>query len=257
MIATLFLFSTALLNTRPAPVFADVRIGNSGPYRFLVDTGAQTTLIDPRLAGTLHLQPEFRVEIVTQNSKKSSPGTVARDFYIGDRALPPSEVIFFDLAEARRLDPAVRGVLGVNALAGLDFTLAPARGRFELTTGRTAGQALPFSVIEGRIAVKARMGSEILTLILDSGATHVVLFRTPAAMAKTKSLAATYGTIEGARRTLATTWTDDMFFGDMRVPTLPAAIVEQQMEGVDGLLPASVFQTVHIDRARGEVVLTR
>ena len=46
-IGTLILLSSSLLNTQPAPVFADIRIGANGPYRFLVDTGAQTSLIDP------------------------------------------------------------------------------------------------------------------------------------------------------------------------------------------------------------------
>ncbi len=58
-ISALLLFSSSLLNTKPAPVFADVRIGTEGAYRFLVDTGAETSLIDPKLAATLHLKPEF------------------------------------------------------------------------------------------------------------------------------------------------------------------------------------------------------
>ena len=65
VIAGLLLLSSALLNTKPSPVFADVSIGKQGPYRFLVDTGAQTSLIDPKLAAELRLKPEFRVEVVT------------------------------------------------------------------------------------------------------------------------------------------------------------------------------------------------
>ena len=60
IIGTVILLSSALLNMKPAPVFADIHIGANGPYRFLVDTGAETSLIDPELAATLRLKPEFR-----------------------------------------------------------------------------------------------------------------------------------------------------------------------------------------------------
>jgi predicted aspartyl protease len=255
MLAVVVLLSSSLLTTKPAPVFADIHIGAKGPYRFLVDTGAQTSLIDPKLAAALGLKPEFRVDVVTQNSAQLSPGTRARNLYIGQRALAETELMFYDVSEARRLDPTVRGVLGVNALAGFDFTLSPATGRLELTADRPSGEVVPFYWIEGRIGLKARMGSEILTLVLDSGSSHVILFRTPAAMLKTTSLASTFGTLDGARQTVPTTWTADMFFDRLRVPMLPAAIVERKATQADGLLPASIFQKIHVDRTRGEVVL--
>jgi predicted aspartyl protease len=257
IVGTLVLLSSSLLNTKPAPVFVDIHIGADGPYRFLVDTGAQTSVIDPTLAAVLGLKPEFRVDVFTPISVQPSPGTKVRNLHIGETTLPETELVFYDIAEARRLDPKVRGVLGVNALAGLDFTLSPSNGRLELTDDRPQGEVVPFFPIEGRIGLKARMGSEMLTLILDSGSTHIVLFRTPVAMAKTRSLASTFGSLDGARRTVPTTWTADMFFDRLRVPMLPAAIVERKATAADGLLPASVFQKIHVDRKRGELVLVR
>lgn len=257
MVALVVLLSTSLLNAKPAPILADVRIGQSGPYRFLVDTGAQTSLIDPKLAAFLGLNAEFRVDVITQAGAQRAPGMKARNLSIGTRALPETELVFYDVAEARHLDRAVRGVLGVNALAGFDFTLSPATRHMELTAVLPDGDVIPFYPIEGRIGLKARMGSEVLTLVLDSGSTHIVLFRTPAAMAKTKSLASTFGNIDGARQTFPTTWTADMFFDRLRVPMLPAAIAERKAAQEDGLLPASVFDKVHVDWARSEVVLVQ
>jgi predicted aspartyl protease len=255
IIGTLILLSSSLLNTKPAPVFAEIHIGADGPYRFLVDTGAQTSLIDSKLAATLRLQPQFRIHIITQNGAQLSPGIKVRNLSIGGRELPETELIIYDIAEARRLDPTVRGVLGVNALSAFDFTLSPLTGNLDLTAERPDGEVVPFYAVEGRIGLKAQMGSETLTLILDSGSTHVVLFRTPQAMAKTKSLNSTFGTIDGARQTVPTTWTEDMFFDRLRVPMVPAAIVQRKATQADGLLPASVFQKIHVDRTRGEVVL--
>src|SRR6476646_11676892 len=101
VIAGFLLFSSALLNVKPLPIFADVSIGTEGPYRFLVDTGSQTSLIDPELAARLDLKPQFRVEIVTQNSTHLSPGLKVNSLRIGEKRLGPTELVFQDLRETR------------------------------------------------------------------------------------------------------------------------------------------------------------
>jgi hypothetical protein len=134
----------------------------------------------------------------------------------------------------------------------------PRGGRFDAVPKRPPGEAVPFERIEDRIAIKAQMGRESLTLILDSGATHIVLFRTPEAMTKTPAIPATFGTIEGARTTLPTCWTADMAFTKkLKFGTLPAAIVTRPGTQVDGLLPTSLFKAIYVDHVRSEVVLVR
>ncbi|HUA63464.1 MAG TPA: aspartyl protease family protein [Verrucomicrobiae bacterium] len=251
-------FSAAMLAVKPSPVYADVFIGTNGPYRFLVDTGAQTSRIDPKLAEKLNLAPEYRVEVVTQNSSRLLPAAVLKTLHIGKTARMPLEVVFDDPVEAKRLDGGVRGVLGINALAGADFTLSPGLHRLDLDGARPDGESLPLRRIEDLITIPARMGRETLTLILDSGANHVILFHTPEAMAKSPAVKTTLSTIDGARNVVPTCWTADMFFtNSLRVGTLPAAIVTSRGARADGLLPASVFKTIYVDQTRGEVVLVR
>lgn len=257
-ISSLFLLFSGVIQTTPNPICADVYIGSQGPYRFLVDTGAETSLMDSKLADELSLQPEFRVEMITQHGASLVPGANLRTLRVAQQALPQTEVVFVDIAEARRVAPSVRGVLGLNALSGFDFTLSPPSGRLDLTATRPAGEVVPFSRVEGRIALRTQMGRESLTLILDSGSTHVVLFRTPAAMAKTRSVSGTFTTLDGARSVVPTVWTADMVFTDrLRVGMLPAAVVERKETQVEGLLPASVFKQIHVDQTRGELVLVR
>jgi predicted aspartyl protease len=252
-ILPLVLLSASLLNVKPCPVFAEVMIGTAGPYRFVVDTGAQTSLIDAKLAVELGLKADHRVAIVTMNSERPRPAAKVSSLRVGRVELPATELVFDDLA-----NKDVRGLLGLNALAGLDFELLPKKGRLELAAVRPAGEALPMRRVENRIAVEARMGSETLTLILDSGATNLVLFRTPDAMAKTDSLAASFSTVEGMRKVLPTTWSSDMVFGaGLKVGMAPAAIVARPGTQADGLLPASMFKAVYVDQERGEVVLVR
>src|SRR5207245_2563500 len=98
--------------------------------------------------------------------------------------------IFQDIGQARTLDPAVRGILGANALTALNFTLSTATRSLDPAADPPDGERVPFYRLEGRIALKVRMAKEVLKLILDSGSNHVVLFRTPAAMAKTAPISA-------------------------------------------------------------------
>ena len=55
-----------------------VRVSGTGPYRFLVDTGSQTSLIDPVLGTRLRLQPTFRVELMTQSTTRLRPALCPR-----------------------------------------------------------------------------------------------------------------------------------------------------------------------------------
>src|SRR6185312_1661365 len=129
LIAGILLFSSSMLNVKPSPVFADVSIGNKGPYRFLVDTGSQTSFIDQKLAAQLKLKPDFRVDIITQNSAARLPALKLDTLSTGHTRLREVELVFSDLAGSRRLDPSIQGVLGLNALNGLDFALTPHAGK--------------------------------------------------------------------------------------------------------------------------------
>jgi hypothetical protein len=127
MFIALLLLSPALLNTKPSPVFANVSIGESGPYRFLVDTGSQISLIDPKLADKLKLKAEFRVPIVTQNTTRLLPGRKMNTLRIGQHALSEVEVVWHDLDEACRFDASVMGVLGIERSDKLRFRALAAR----------------------------------------------------------------------------------------------------------------------------------
>lgn len=87
------------------------------------------------------------------------------------------------------------------------------------------------------------MGGETLTLILNSGASHVALFHLPEAMARTPPIVSVFTTLEGARSAVPTCWTAEMSFSaGLRIGALPAATVIRKDTIVDGLLPAAVFR---------------
>jgi hypothetical protein len=197
------------------------------------------------------------VERVTLHGSQLVPGMKTKNIRLGTRPLPEAELLIHELAEARRIAPSISGILGMSALASFNFTLLPGTNRLDHGSPRPEGQSVPFRRLEsGRIAVTARMGSEPLTLILDSGSTNVVLFGLPAAMAKTPPVPSVIATLEGARSAVPTRWTRDLFFGDqLRLGMLPAAIVERDNRKAQGLLPASAFRKIYVDQSRNELVL--
>lgn len=247
-----------VIPTKVTLITTSVFIGDRGPYRFVVDTGSQSTMIEPELAEELRLTPEFQVEMVNLHGSHFAPGTHLDSLRSGGRSLGRVEVLFADVPEAKRLDPQVRGVIGANALGAADFLLSASEGRMQTGVMRPEGEAVPFDIVEGRIVVKGRMGKESLSFVLDSGASHMVLFRLPAVMLKTPPVEATVRTLDGARSVAATTWSAELVFsGKLRLPTLPAAVVPRAGAPVDGLLPVAAFQRVFVDQARREVVLVR
>lgn len=238
---------------------AQVNVGAHGPYPFLVDTGAEVTLVDTALAETLQWKPQFRTELVNVNGSRLVPGLRANGLRVDGHAVDSLEILIDDPVAARRRAPAIRGVLGANALRRFDFLLSTAESSLAVGTGqRPAGEAIPFAEVDGRIMLRTRMGQEPLRLVLDSGANHIVLFKTPAAMAGVRPVASQVTTMDGARQAAATTWTAEIKFSDrLKLGTKPAAVIHRQRDGVDGLMPASLFRKVFVDRHRNEVVLVQ
>ena len=259
------LFAVAVLafgtiSTKVFPVTTEVYVGGQGPYLFLVDTGSETTMMDRALAASLGLRPTFQTEIVSVTGSRFAPGATLEGVRAGGADIPPVEVVFDDPVQARQVVPGVRGVLGINALRQVSFLLAPRDGVIRIggDVARPAdGVAVPMREVEGRVVIGARMGREPLSLVLDSGANHVVLFRMPEAMARTSPVSSTVTTLDGARQAAATTWTAEMTVEDkLRMKTRPAVVLQRAGSPVDGLMPVSAFERVFVDRARNEVVLS-
>ncbi len=259
----LFCAMTMMAMTGPLPlptppIVVEVSWGGRPPVAMLVDTGAESTTIDPGVAAGWGLKPEFAVELVNLHGTRLVPGLRTRELSIGGTALGELEVLLVDAGAARARAPKVKGVLGANALRGLDYTLLPRKGELQVGAPRPEGVVLPLGFARDRLRIDAKMGTETLRFVLDSGANHVVLFRTPEAMRKTPPVEFELTTIEGARSSVPTTWTKDMVFGDrMTVKMQPAGIVKARGAEHDGLLPAGIFTAIHVDGKRGELVLVR
>ncbi len=98
-------------------------LDNTGPYDFVVDTGAQITTIDPKLAGELHPKPLGDTHV-------TGAGTYSRAAYAqlgllqaGTSSMKQPLVLVQDLSQVQQTDPRIRGILGENFLEHFDLLI--------------------------------------------------------------------------------------------------------------------------------------
>src|SRR5579863_7279305 len=66
-------------------VVANVQLNGQGPFRMIVDTGASSCSVVPRVASLLQLQAEYRVLDVTSSDKRWIPGGKSLEVNLGTR----------------------------------------------------------------------------------------------------------------------------------------------------------------------------
>ena len=151
-----------------------VTISGAGPYQFLVDTGAQRTVISRELAGMLGLAPGPTVR-VTAMTGTSNVGTVVIPLIsvstiAGSRIEAPS-------LEARNLGAA--GMLGIDTLQGSTLTIDFDHQVMTVTPSRKRSHRVAAAPDEIVVVAKSLFGQLIVTdahyrgqrvrVILDTG----------------------------------------------------------------------------------------
>jgi hypothetical protein len=176
-------------------IIVPVEINHSGPYDFLVDTGAQITTVDSSLAVNLGLKAQGTTGI-------GGVATYARYAFAnldllqaGTHIVPNSLVVIQDLTQLKEADPHIRGILGDNFLEHFDIlidnrlhllclddshalALAVRGEHVALVEPRGTQDDLPFTrpmIVSARLS--AAQGSPVL-LRLDSGSNAPVLYET-------------------------------------------------------------------------------
>ena len=180
-------------------IVVSVKINHSGPYDFVVDTGAQISTIDRSLAAELHLKAEG-------TTGSAGVATFSRNEFVhlgvlqaGDRSVTDSLAIIAEITDLHAADPRIRGILGGNFLEHFDLLIDNRRKvlclddgdslassikstHISLAAPRGGGDDLPFTrplIIAVRSAAP---GSAPMLLRLDSGSNAAVLYGAPVAI---------------------------------------------------------------------------
>jgi Aspartyl protease len=254
-----------------------VSINHSGPYNFLLDTGTQMTIIDPALAGELHLATSGEASVATAGVHASASMAQVDLVEAGSHRLAGLKVLVFDIEVVQGKTRDVRGVLGEDFLENFDVLIDNAHRLVCLDdTGRMRAEVKGQHVallnpeweqgndLARPLVVTVRLSDrmEPVKLELDSGAEVCFLYSASAHMAlgafRETSLQGSGA--DGKVRTFATLPPQNIRIGSVEISRVPFITLLGVRKDVhtsvyDGLLPVGLFKTVFISHSEGFAVL--
>lgn len=134
-----------------------VMINGSGPYRFIVDSGADTSVVGERIALGLKL-PAGRRTILNSITDSQYVDRVLVD----ELALGPTRVTDLELPVLRERDLGAHGMLGLDALVEQRLMLDFDKRIVSIDDGRTPPPSLSDEII---VTARLRKGQLILTQV--------------------------------------------------------------------------------------------
>jgi hypothetical protein len=260
-------------------IVVSVTINHTGPYDFLVDTGAQVNTVDPALAAELYLKIEGTTGFVGVGFRTRPSFAHLGTLEVGSHAIANPLVVVQNLDQLHAADPHIRGILGGNFLGHFDVLIDYAHSMLCLddtkvmqpevkgkhvalvTPPHPDGGVLSTEPLIISIHLSAIPGRPLLQL-LDSGTNVPLLYNSGKDMAGGFSVSAPIHdrSPDGVERVFAVLPPQDMQIGTLTfhqihfVTPASTAMNVPKIE-VDGLLPTALFRRVYISYADRFVVL--
>jgi len=247
---------------------APVRVNGQGPYPFVIDTGANQSVISEGLVAKLGLS-RGPLELLNSTTDAQMASTTSARLSLGDRV--DDEVVLSILPQYAM---GGAGMLGVNRLEGQRLIMDFARQRLTIESAmrplRNPNDVVVQATrLRGELTmVQADLAGVPVTAFLDSGAESTIGNLALKAMCERREPHQAWGdvpviSVTGDTVTAALGDVDGLRIGGMRLPTWPVAfadlhafslwkLVDQPalMIGVDVL---SRFSVVSLDFLRSEV----
>jgi predicted aspartyl protease len=235
-------------------------LGSLAGLNFLVDTGANPTVVDRGVAQKLHLA-ETPGTLAVLNGSVPATRSMAPSLRFGSiqiEALPVmvEDLSFFQKAFSVRID----AVVGLDVLGEVPFTID--YRTHEINFGMFPALASSLQLVNhgGLAIVEAEVNHLRVQLLIDTGSPSVILFRpeTPGpVIAKKVSAVSSIG--EAERKAI---WLHGLKLGQTNFGLEPGFLVQGRSvgsTGFDGLMsPAALGMTqLAIDRRTGRVAFSR
>lgn len=260
-------------------IVVPVMINHTGPYDFMVDTGAQVTTVDPPLAAELRLQTHGSAGVVGVGVYARASLTRLDSVEAGSHAVENVLAVIQNLGQTQLADHRVRGVLAGNFLEHFDLLIDyphemlclddSTQMRSKIRGQRIALTAQPFSQPGSMKPEKliipvhlSGMEKPQVLLQLDSGTNAPLLYDAGKDLSHLQSVNAilqSRGT-DGQQHAFAVLQEQDVQVGPHSLhhisfvtPVIRTAGVPRS--DVDGLLPTLLFQRVFVSYTDHYVVL--
>jgi predicted aspartyl protease len=167
-------FATPTRLDRIGRVIAPVMINGSGPYLFIVDTGASRSAISPRLAQQLGLVPSQDAMLTVQGvtGGEAMPSVTIEHFQAGDIVIAKAQLPVL----AGHVFADADGILGVEGLKDMCLLVDFQKDRLTITRSRPrhldgTWMRVPVKLRFGRLMVAgATIGRKKVQAVIDTGA---------------------------------------------------------------------------------------
>ncbi len=249
-----------------------VSINDCGPFDFLVDTGTNTTLIEPVLAAELGLKAKDKLQLSSLASSANVPRYYLQTFRVGPASVSNLETLAVPLTQLAALDRKIRGVLGMNFLLHYSFRLDYERQALELylfpeEAHVPAGLRVPVEINESRLLIKvasaaAPRGS--WKLALDSGISQFLVFQERISPPSLGSCGQPNCLMQVstnlADHSASTVLLHDISIAEAQLPETQVVVLRNDLQKPsdpqDGLLPAAPFHSIFFDRSNATIVFS-
>ncbi len=252
-------------------------INHTGPYDFLVDTGAQVTSVDSALAVELGLRMEGTTGLVGVGYR-IRPSFAHLDLLeAGSHAVANPVVVVQNLERLQAADLHIRGILGGNFLGHFDVLIDYMHGMLCLDDAKVMQTAVKGKRValvrpshpDGGVALTEPLiipvhlsgiaGRPILQL-LDSGTNFPILYDSGKGTAGGFYVHAPIHDRgpDGADRVFSVLPPQDMEIGTLafhQISFLGLTVTDTPKVAVDGLLPTALFRRIYISYTDRFVVL--
>ena len=250
-----------------------VSINERGPFDFLIDTGTNTTLIDPELATELGLVAKDSLQLASLASSANVPRYYLQTFRVGPASISNQEALAVPLPQITALDSKIRGVLGMNFLLHFSFRLDYDRRTLELYPFPEAadvpiGLRVPVEINESRLLIKVVSSASprgSWKLALDSGISQFLVFQQRIVPPSGSGGCGNATCLMQVSTNLAdhsasTVLLHDVSIAEALLPDTQVVVLRNDLQKAsdpqDGLLPAAPFHSVFFDRSNATVIFT-
>ena len=272
--------SLTLHNVQGSLIVVPVRINHTGPYDFIVDTGAQITSVDSSLASELHLKARGTTGVGGVATYARSAFAYLDLVEAGMHSVANALVAIQGLEELKAADPRIRGILGENFLEHFDLLIDNRQHILCLDDSKTLALAIkgkrvaladPYGPQDDLPFMRPMMitvrlpafDSTTLLLRLDSGSNAPVLYAADPHVRRAISNRAPLLTraANGVEQAFAVLPPQDLLVGRTHPLKHVPFVVPMKAVGngpaprEDGLLPTIAFQRVFISTSGGYMVL--
>ena len=255
-------------------IVVPVTINGSGPYDFVLDTGSNNTMLDQKLAEELALPRGGEATVMGIAGSTSVAAVNANSLSIAGAIVDGKDLCLSTVARMHALPARVRGILGEDFLQHFDVLIDYRHRIIRLESGlgqlaqTLVGERVPLQLsgtnqggpLPGRLIVIGHipgLGDNPISLLLDSAANNLTLFRETLGPGSIRQEFVDAGALKSSEISMVETRTfRRLNLGRSQVDDLTVvAIAGRQEQDVDGLVPLSLFHSIFISHQGRFVIL--